>query len=151
MFESKDTANEFLRYLNSRHESIKFTIDFEQDNEIPFLDILIKRCPNNTFATVHLPKKDVYWPFTKWDSFTPRKYKINLIRILTYRCYRICSSAFLLKSALEDLRKLLLQNGYPHSIITYNINDVLNRNRNLKPNSLSLRFQRKVLSSYYVT
>ena len=34
MFESKDTANEFLRYLNSRHESIKFTIDFEQDNEI---------------------------------------------------------------------------------------------------------------------
>jgi len=36
MFESKDTANEFLWYLNSRHESIKFTIDFEQDNEIPF-------------------------------------------------------------------------------------------------------------------
>ena len=51
MFESKDTANEFLRYLNSRHESVKFTIDFEQDNEVPFLDILIKRCPNNTFAT----------------------------------------------------------------------------------------------------
>jgi len=51
MFERKDTTNEILRYLNSRHESIKFTIDFEQDNEIPFLDILIKRCPNNTFAT----------------------------------------------------------------------------------------------------
>jgi len=31
-----DTANEFLRYLNSHHESIKFTIDFEQDNEIRF-------------------------------------------------------------------------------------------------------------------
>jgi len=36
MFDSKDTANEFLRYLNSHHESIKFTIDFEQDNEIRF-------------------------------------------------------------------------------------------------------------------
>ena len=53
----------------------------------------------------------------------------NLIRTLTYCCYRICSSAFLLKSALDDLRKFLLQNGYPHGIITYK-----NRNRN-KPNS----------------
>ena len=41
MFDSKDTANEFLRYLNSRHNSFKFTIEFEQDNEIPFLDVLV--------------------------------------------------------------------------------------------------------------
>ena len=40
--------------------------------------------------------------FTKWDPFTPRKYKINLIRtltFLTYLCFRICSTASLLKSA----------------------------------------------------
>ena len=38
-------------------------------------------------------------------------------------------------SALNDLKKLLLQNGYPQGVITYNviINDVLNRNKN-KPN-----------------
>ena len=41
--------------------------------------------------------------YTKWDSFTPRKYKINLIRTLTYRCFRICSTASLLQSAVEDL------------------------------------------------
>ena len=29
MFDSKDTANEFLKYLNSRHISIKFTIEFQ--------------------------------------------------------------------------------------------------------------------------
>ena len=103
-------------------------------SSIPFLDILIKRCPNNTFATSIYRKKTFTGLYTKCDSFTPRKYKINLIRTLTYRCYRICSSAFLLKSALDDLRKLLLQTGYPHGIITYNINEVLNRNR-IKPNS----------------
>ena len=92
MFENKDTANGFLQYLNSRHNSIKFTIEFEQDNEIPFLHILVKRCPNNTFVT------SIY------------------------------------QSALGDLRKLLPQNGYPQGIITYNVNDVLNRNRN-KPRS----------------
>ena len=134
MFENKDTANEFLQYLNSRHNSIKSTIEFEQDNEIPFLDILVKRCPNNTFVTSIYRKKTFTGLYTKWDSFTPRKYKINLIRTLTYRCYRICYSASLLQSALGDLRRLLLQNGYPQGIITYNINDVLNRNRN-KPRS----------------
>ena len=41
MFDSKDTANEFLRYLNSRHNSIEFTIEFEQDNKIPFLSRVV--------------------------------------------------------------------------------------------------------------
>ena len=30
MFDSEDTANEFLKYINGRHNSIKFTIEFEQ-------------------------------------------------------------------------------------------------------------------------
>ena len=134
MFDSKDTANEFLRYLNSRHSSIKFTIEFKQDNEIPFLDILVKRCPDNSFMTSVYRKKTFTGLYTKWDSFTPRKYKINLIRTLTYRCFRICSCASLLHSAVQDLRKLLLQNGYPQGIITYNVNDVLNRHKN-KPDT----------------
>ena len=130
MFDSKDAANEFLKYLNSRHNSIKFTIEFEQAEEIPFLDILVKRCPNNTFVTSVYRKKTFTGLYTKWDSFTPRKYKINLIRTLTYRCFRICSTASLLQSAVEDLKRLLLQNGYPQGIITFNINDVLNKNKN---------------------
>ena len=68
--------------------------------------------------------------YTKWDSFTPRKYKINLIRTLTYRCLRICSSSSLLQSALFDLKKTLLQNGYPRGVLCYNINHVLNRQKN---------------------
>ena len=50
-----------------------------------------------------------------------------------YRCFRICSTASLLKSAVEDLKRILLQNGYPQGIITLNINNVLNKNRN-RPN-----------------
>ena len=44
--------------------------------------------------------------YTKWVSFTPRKYKVNLIRTLTFRCFRICSSPSLLRSGLNELRKL---------------------------------------------
>ena len=130
MFDNKDNANEFLRYLNGRHNNIKFTIEFEQNNEIPFLDVLVKRCPNNIFETSVYRKKTFTGLYTKWDSFTPRRYKINLIRTLTYRCFRICSSTSLLQSAVDDLKKILLQNGYPKGIITYNVNDVLNRHSN---------------------
>ena len=47
MFNNKASANEFLQYLNSRHNSIKFTIEFECDNEIPFLDTLVNAAPTS--------------------------------------------------------------------------------------------------------
>jgi len=49
---------------------------------------------------------------------------------LTYHCFHICSSYFLLHSTLFNLKKTLLQNGYPRGILCYNINDVLNRQKN---------------------
>ena len=44
------------------------------------------------------------------DSFISRKYKINLVSTLAYRCFRICSSPRLLQLALDDLKRILLLN-----------------------------------------
>ena len=54
---NKDTAVQFLSYLNTRHKNIQFTSEFEQDREIPFLDVLINRQPNNSFSTSIYRKK----------------------------------------------------------------------------------------------
>ena len=97
------------------YSNIEFTIESEQNNAFPFLGILVTRNQNNTFMTSIYRKKTFTGLYTKWDSFTPRKYKRNLIRSLIYRYYRLCSSGSLLQSALNDLRKLLLQNGYPRA------------------------------------
>ena len=43
LFDKKDKATSFLHYLNNRHPNIKFTIELEENQEIPFLDVLIKR------------------------------------------------------------------------------------------------------------
>ena len=43
MFHNKVSANEFLHYLNSCHSNIKFAIEFEQNNTIPLLDMLVTR------------------------------------------------------------------------------------------------------------
>ena len=48
---------------------------------------------------------------------------------------RICSSPCLLQSALDDLKRHLLRNGYPRGIISYNMNDVINKHRN-KPKDI---------------
>ena len=95
LFDSKDTASRFLDFLNSRHPNIKFTMELEENGEIPFLDVCMKR-DHNTFSTTVHHKKTFIGLSTKWDSFTPRKYKVNLIRTLTYRCLRICSKSTLL-------------------------------------------------------
>ena len=107
LFRNKDTAIKFLHYLNSWHDNIQFTIEFENNQQIPFLDVSIKHLDNNSFSTSIYRKKTFTGLYTKWDSFAPRKYKINLIWTLTYRCLRICSSSSLLQSALNDLKDLL--------------------------------------------
>ena len=104
LFDNKSTATQFLQYLNNCHTHIIFTVEFEENCMIPFLDIHIKR-HNHTFATSIYWKKTFTGLYTKWDSFTPRKYKVNLIRTLTFRCFRICSSPSLLRSCLNELRK----------------------------------------------
>ena len=70
LFDSKNTATQFLHYLNSCHANIKFTVEFEENSTIPFLDILIKR-HNHTFSTSIYRKKTFTGLYTKWDSFTP--------------------------------------------------------------------------------
>ena len=73
LFDNKESAVKLIDYLNSRHGHIKFTIEFEQHSEIPFLDIVIKRHHNNSFSTSIYRKKTFTGLYTKWDSFTPRK------------------------------------------------------------------------------
>ena len=52
----------------------------------------------------------------------------------TYRCLRI-SFFCLLQSALGDLKRHLSRSGYPRGIISYNMNDVVNKHRN-KPKEI---------------
>ena len=89
----------FCRFASPK-EKYKNTVEFEENNTIPFLDMLIKRY-NHTFSTSIYRNKTFTGLYTKWHSFTPRKYKVNLICTLTFRSFRICSSPSLLRSCLD--------------------------------------------------
>jgi len=91
LFDSKNKATQFLHFLNNCHTNIKFTVEFKENSTIPFPDILIKYL-SHTLSTSIYRKKTFTGLYTKWDSFTPRKYKVKLIRTLTFRWFCICSS-----------------------------------------------------------
>ena len=44
--------------------------------------------------------------------------KVNLIRTLPFRCFRLCSSPLLLRSSLEELKMLLPKTATPVALLT---------------------------------
>ena len=59
----------------------------------------------------------------------------DIITVPKHEIFIICSSPRLLQSALDDLKKHLSRNGYPRGIISYNMNDVVNKHRD-KPKDI---------------
>ena len=49
----------------------------------------------------------------------------------------------LLQSSLDELKKLLSQNGYPRGVVNYNKNDVLEKQQN-KPLTLTISSQKEI-------
>ena len=54
-------------------------------------------------------KKTFTGLYSKWDSFIRRKYIINLIRTLTYRCYQFAPPLLCYRSALDELRNFFFR------------------------------------------
>ena len=65
--------------------------------------------------TVH-HKTTFTGPQSEWNSFTPRKHKINLIRTLTYRWLSIFSKFTLLQRLYLSWRISCFKNSYPREL-----------------------------------
>ncbi len=78
-----------LNYLNTQHNNIRFTIENEKQNKIPFLDTTVTR--NETCFKLSLYHKPTFTGvYLNWTSLTSRKYKISLIYCLCDRIWKIC-------------------------------------------------------------
>ena len=107
-----------LQVLNSRQNNIKFTIEFEESGKIPFLNILVKRCPYNALMTFIYRKKTLTSLYTKWTHS-----RLANISSISSGPSLIVAPEFVLTSllqfALSALLKLVPQNGHPLGTITY--------------------------------
>ena len=130
VFNTRNEATDFFNYLNQQHPNIKFTIEYNIDNKIAFLDALICNTDNNIITkTYHKPTYTGL--LLNFNSFTSFSYKSSLVKCLIDRAFKINNTW---KGFNEDIMKLtntLTLNGYPKSFINKNINSYLNNFFNL--------------------
>ena len=110
VFNNKEDCNTFLIHLNSLYPSLCFTNEKESTHSLPFLDVLVER-HDLEFLTLVYRKPTFTSQYLCWNSFSPQKWKINLIGTLVYRAFMICSKSKL-DPELGKIHSILLENGY---------------------------------------
>src|SRR5215469_14219105 len=93
IFKEPSHAPLFLQYLNTQHNNITFTIEHEQNNSLPFLDILITH-NSTSFDTSVYRKRTNTLLGTNFFSFTHLQFIMSSIHTLIYRAYNISSNWF---------------------------------------------------------
>ena len=116
LFENVSQIPKFLEYLISKHPNIKFTVEYENCNSLPFLDIEIHRS-NNAFHTSVYRKTCFSGLNSSFFSHCCKKFKINSVKTLLNRAYNICSSPSSLYNEFEFVKTLFFNNGYPRSLV----------------------------------
>jgi hypothetical protein len=96
---------EFQKRINCWHSNLKFTLEMEINQQIPFLDVMIIRSVDKFETTIYRKptNTDLYMLY---DSNQPRSYKLSLIKTLLIRIDRICSNNIHRSYEINRLKKI---------------------------------------------
>ncbi|BHF62726.1 hypothetical protein SprV_0200571200 [Sparganum proliferum] len=111
-----------VQKFNNAHPSLTFSAEFEADNEIAFLDVLLRRQEDGSIQRRVFRKKTWTGQYINFHSFVPLNIKRNLVQGLAARVRRICSPETV-DAELQQLRNILNENGYPERFILRNIGE----------------------------
>ena len=109
--------NELLDNINSLHENIKFKIEVENNNQLPFLDCLILRDTQS-----NIPHFKVYRKPTHSNSYIHSfshhslNIKIGTMTNIFNRAYNICTPQFL-NNEIDYIFKSFTDLGYDNKLI----------------------------------
>ena len=105
LFSDKDECDLFLDSLNSLHPFLRFS--FEKESNLAFLHILVEKPPSKFITSIYR-KPTFTGQYLRWNSYSPRKRKTNLILTLNHRALAICSPESL-PSELDKIKFILLE------------------------------------------
>ena len=95
---------------------MKFTFQKQLNNQISFLDILIKNNGEN-FSTTIFRKATATGLFTNYLSFTSLFQKVDVVKNLIHCPFKIYSNWCLFYDEVNDIKKYLEKNSYPMNVI----------------------------------
>jgi len=109
-------VDDFLEILNSKHETIKFTLEREINSTINFLDISITKCNNKlNFSIYRKPTNNDR--YIDGSSSHPYIYKYSAIVKLVHRAYSIPMSDSNLNKELDYIKTVCQKNNLDEFIV----------------------------------
>nr|CAB3258886.1 kinase D-interacting substrate of 220 kDa-like [Phallusia mammillata] len=125
-FSDPNSIDIFFNNMNKIHRNIKFKKEVEQEQRIPFLDVLVDSSGGH-FSTTTFRKPTCTGLYAKWASFVAFQHKFNLALSLLNRAHRIEGNYNNMHREFMRIKGFLLQNGYPAKFVSRCIRLVLNR------------------------
>ena len=116
VFNTSTDALSFFAFVNAQHPNIAFTMECEESNSLPFLDVKVTRTCTGIETSLYR-KTSFSGLYQKWNSCVPKSFKRSLVHGLFYRAWTICSSRELFDREVCIIRQFLRQNGYPSKFL----------------------------------
>ena len=110
----QDSLN-FLKFLNNRHTSIKFTIEKEVNHSIAFLDAFISGISNQNLTLQTYHKSTYTGLLFKFNSFKSSSYKLSWIKCLIDRSFKVCNNWNSFHSDIKNIKSNRIKNAYRHT------------------------------------
>ena len=104
-----------LDHVNSIRPSIQFTMEKEQDNKFPFLDVLVTRTEQGYRSSVYR-KPTFTGHYLNFNSHHPYTVKKGIVRCLQHRAKTISSDTDAYQEEMISLRHNHHRNNYPERI-----------------------------------
>ena len=113
----KSTVDSFLDHLNSLSTSIKFTLEKENNNVLPFLDVLVVHDEQGRLITKVYRKNTHTNRYLSFKSNNPVNIKKSVVTCLFKRAHEI-SGVEELQKERKNIYEVLQLNSYPPSFIS---------------------------------
>nr|VZI24887.1 unnamed protein product [Spirometra erinaceieuropaei] len=114
----KDMLQHFHSLLNAVFPDIKFTREEEQEQQLPFLDVLVRRNLNGELETTVYRKATNTTQLLSFHSNHPVAHKRSCMKTLFKRIQTHCSKLEDRARESRYLRDQFVQNGYPRAFIS---------------------------------
>ena len=98
-------------------QNIKFAIEHNENNKLPFLDVSISNLDLNSLDTSVYHKTTFTGLYLNFKSFVPFEYKTRFISTLLDRIYKITSNWKNFDIDVKNLENFLMRNLYPLALI----------------------------------
>ena len=101
---------------NALHPNLKFTIEYEVNGKIPFLDMMIERA-DNCVSTSWYHKPTDTGLYLSYYACAPVKYKRNIVEGTVHRIHHAMSDWVTFDNGIQKLKEDLAKNQYPPSFV----------------------------------